>query len=145
MPTCQKKKYIKSFMLTVLVLLAASSCRKYEDEPSYSLRTRKARVVNKWIVEQVVFEGNDITKDYLNGNDLIFVYKKDKKYVVEWGNYKDHGTWDFDQSQHRILASSYDSPYNSTIWEINKLEHKRMWVTVVTRYGIGPQLRLCPY
>lgn len=47
-----KLKHISLLLLTAIVLICLSSCiKKGEDDPLFSLRTRKARVVGKWKIK----------------------------------------------------------------------------------------------
>jgi hypothetical protein len=47
-----KLKHISLLLLTVIVFFCLSSClKKGEDDPLFSLRTRKARVVGKWKIK----------------------------------------------------------------------------------------------
>ena len=56
------KNLLKLFL--ILICFVTFSCKKYEDGPTVSLRTKKARVVNKWKVDSYYINGVDKTTDY---------------------------------------------------------------------------------
>jgi hypothetical protein len=53
-------KYI-FFILLTTVLLASAGCKKYEEGPWLSLRSKKSRVVGVWKFKEVIADGQDIT------------------------------------------------------------------------------------
>lgn len=57
---------------TVITVLNFQSCSKYEDGPSFSLRTKKARVTGDW---EVVRIGNETYPQ--NGYSLEMTFEKD--------------------------------------------------------------------
>jgi hypothetical protein len=59
------KKVFASIAIVALLVgsVSVTGCGKYEEGPSVSLRTKKARVVGTWEIEKVMENGVDITTD----------------------------------------------------------------------------------
>jgi hypothetical protein len=103
------------------------SCRKYEDGPAISFRTKKARLVNAWKAEQVLASGTDITGQY---NELTFTFNRDGSYsqtvhVVSQNPVTTNGSWEFKSSKEEIFLS-YNQGGSNYI-TILKLKHKEFW------------------
>lgn len=90
-------KTIKHFLLTFLFagLILATACRKYEEGPSFSLRSKTARVSNNWKV--------GLAHDYRNNVDVTVEYAgetweftKDGDFIERNnGSVDNQGTWAF--------------------------------------------------
>lgn len=66
----------KALPLLVVLLITAlsySSCKKYDEGPLLSLHTQKARLKNYWIMEKVLKNGADYTRDFLRDDDLFLL------------------------------------------------------------------------
>lgn len=90
-------KTMKTLLLTFLCsgLILATSCRKYEEGPSFSLRSRSARVANEWKVA--------LANEYRNNTDVTAEYagetwelSKDGAYTEKNNGLVDkQGSWSF--------------------------------------------------
>ncbi len=58
------RKYIT---IATLVMLMAS-CNKYEDGPSFSLRSAKNRLTGQWKLSKIIFNDKDISQGYFSSN-----------------------------------------------------------------------------
>ena len=50
--------------LAALLFLCAPACKKYDEGPALSLRSKKSRIANKWKVDKLFKNGVDSTKYY---------------------------------------------------------------------------------
>ena len=100
---------MKAILLTALTLgIALSSCNKYEDGPSISLRSRAARVAGDWKVKKATSDGQDITS-ILTGFNYSINYTKDGNYTTTMtfmGNTDtEKGTWEFYDNDTKMIST----------------------------------------
>ncbi|MEW6468335.1 MAG: hypothetical protein AB1458_05385 [Bacteroidota bacterium] len=127
------------FVLGIIVIISA--CKKYEEGPVFSLRSKKARVDNTWKIEKYYENGVDLTAAVLSAEDITIDLTKEGK--VTWtevdlqsgsGNTKT-GVWEFTDSKKSILVQISGgvsfSGTGSDIWNILRLKNKEFWFTVM--------------
>lgn len=120
-------------ILAVVFLLATlapiSSCSKYEEGPSISLRTKKARITNEWKLDEVKVNGQDITSLIKADGDFILEIKSDDTYVQTYAGDSDNGKWEFSSDKEElILRGDDDDDDDVQIWTIVRLAHDEFWV-----------------
>src|SRR3954469_15528345 len=94
------KHPVKIIFLLSCILLSA--CKKYEDGPSFSLMTKKARLANVWQVDKYLLNGEDKTEAYrtLITREKLVIYQSGKFDYSEvstwlWAAPEYSGTWNF--------------------------------------------------
>jgi len=108
-------------LLSLLATFALSSCNKYSEGPTFSLLTRKARIVNDWTLESYTKDGTEL---YDQTYELNISIEKDGTYSMsiitpnlgQLQSETSHGTWEFDNDQTSvtlleegsIIGVSYD-------------------------------------
>jgi hypothetical protein len=118
-----------------------SSCRKYEDGPTFTLRSKKERVINNWASPSVV--RNDI-----NETNFYFVYGMEFKRNGQWVWRIDRnddtlalaertGRWKLTAANTQIEIT-YDEidPSNSEellFLKLRRLTEDEMWVNFIYR------------
>ncbi len=121
------KKKLKLSILSVLagvfVLTVIPGCNKYPEGPSLSLRTRKARLVNDWRIENYKFNDTDLTS-LVTGYSETFT--KNDDYSYEWGLANGSGTWAFIEDYEKVKLTGSDDQSSRTL-VILKLEEKALW------------------
>jgi hypothetical protein len=129
-------------LILTLGLFTVTSCGKYEEGPSLSLRAKKARLVGEWAIESVTFNGTDVTAFYtaLLGADAKLHIEKDESYH-QHGLVEDEGTWKFGDGKETIIITSSATGSEAEESEILKLKSKELWLkhvhddeTVITHY-----------
>ena len=107
-----------------VAVLSLSGCSKYDEGPAISLRSKKARVANIWIVESArdIVDDVDITADFTGDS---FEWKKDGDYLE---NGTKEGTWDFDSKKEFIVITKLDNSTDEL--RIVKLKEKEMILEV---------------
>lgn len=108
---------------TVITVLNFQSCSKYEDGPSFSLRTKKARLVGDWEVvrigsENYPSEGYSIEMSFEDNGDFEF------KYSYLTYSYTYSGDWEF-SSDKEDLEITVDGI--SQDFEILRLTNDELW------------------
>ena len=100
---------MKTILLTALTLgIALSSCNKYEDGPSISLRSRAARVAGDWKVKKATSDGQDVTS-ILTGFNYSINYTKDGNYTATMTfmgtTDTEKGTWEFYDNDTKMIST----------------------------------------
>jgi len=126
--------------ITIIFLFISSTlyigCKKYEEGPAMSLRTKKGRVANKWKVDAYLKNGTDMISDYRMATaSELFEMTKDGNYTTTvtytpafgGGTYTDNGTWEFINDKVDIKTTSSVSSTNVDTIHITRLKNKEMW------------------
>jgi hypothetical protein len=112
-------------LLTVSSGLLTTSCKKYDEGPAISLRSKKARVVNKWKAEKVTENGKDVTSDY---QGYTWEFKDDNKFYFNFsGGLAITGKWEFNNDKSKIIVT-FDITNEKSELEILRLKEKSMWL-----------------
>ncbi len=121
---------MKDILLISMLILTVSSC-KYEDGPKLSLRTKKHRVVNTWILEKAFENGADKTSEYKNAFvDYRIELKDNNKYQLSYKAfnllpYTESGEWSFINNKENISFTPEGKSTNPASWKILRLkEHE---------------------
>lgn len=118
-------------ILAVVFLLATlapiSSCSKYEEGPSISFRTKKARITNEWELEEFRVNGENFTSLIDMNGDFILDIKSDNTYVQTYDGEADRGKWEFSSNNEELKLISNDGNDTQT-WTIVRLANDELWV-----------------
>lgn len=124
---------MKTLKLTSLLFAAAlmlgTSCNKYENGPSLSLRTKKARLVNTWELTEVIDGDTDIS-EFTKGTTMTIDKEgnfsfggKTPQGVAASGN----GTWEFSSDKTTLILTT-PNVRTPEKWVITKLKNDELWV-----------------
>lgn len=111
-----------------MALVTFSSCGKYEEGPGLSLSSKKSRVVNTWVIEKVIMNGQDETALFLLFlGDHSFEYKRDDTYEFLASGERETGTWSFDSDKDHLelMETGTTTKY---LQKILRLTAKEMWL-----------------
>jgi hypothetical protein len=109
--------------ITALTFPCLQSCKKYDEGPILSLRSRKERVANTWRVDNYKINGDDYTS-LVSGYSEIFT--KSGNYSYSWGILNGSGNWSFQNKDAEIKLNGNDNQSSRTLY-ILKLEEKSFW------------------
>lgn len=109
-------------ILIVALLFGAASCKKYENGPAITLKSKKARVANTWIIDEYVYANGDIDKET---DSDTYELSKDGTLIRSYGSTSFDGKWEFRKDKEDI-AFIYDN-YEVT-YTIVKLKEKELWL-----------------
>jgi hypothetical protein len=132
---------IKLLLLLTFLILVTMACKKYEDGPAISLRSRKARVVGKWITDK--WKIDKLTYTSLSDTNKRIEFADDGSCIFHENNPITHiitdlqGTWTFRQKQEQLLlefSSAMDTTLSVQLWDILRLKNKELWLERVD-YG----------
>jgi hypothetical protein len=123
------KKTIKNtgyVIAAAAMTLNVQSCKKYQDGPALSLRTKKARLAGDWDVVQI---GNQNYPS--NGYSLEFEFEKDGDmkftYAYTGYSYSYKGSWEFSSNKEE-LDIKLDGNSSTQTFEILRLKNKEVWL-----------------
>ena len=109
-------------MAAVIIILSFSSCKKYEDGPRLSLKSKKARLVGEWEVVDVEnargFEDGSIILEFDKDGDFTFSYE------FFGYDYSFDGDWEWEDNKEVIQVEIDNS---NTEWEIMRLTNSEFW------------------
>ncbi|MFM6935733.1 MAG: lipocalin family protein [Flavobacteriales bacterium] len=118
-----KLKNVTYASVAGITALSVSSCSKYEDGPSFSLKTKKARVVGSWDVKSI---GNTATQP---GYSVNMNFEKNGvatySYTYSGGSSTYAGSWNFASDKENLLLTIDGS---TQLFEIKRLTNKEMWL-----------------
>jgi hypothetical protein len=124
------KKFSGILFVALALAMVLPACKKYEDGPTISLRTKSSRVVNTWSIDKVYNDGVDITTAYLSfQQDYKIEFKDDGTFVQSWlqggVNVSYTGDWEFnsDKTGLKITENGVSSE-----WTILRLKNDELWV-----------------
>jgi hypothetical protein len=128
------------FLLLLIIVLTAGGCKKYDEGPALSLRSKKARVVGKWVTEywlvnkyeQVFMIDTNRTAEFTK--EGIYRYHEYNPFTH---NTKDlEGTWEFRNQKEQLLLSLPGNADTSVyqIWDILRLKNNELRLEMV-EYG----------
>lgn len=111
--------------LILIIVSSLTSCKKYEEGPAFSLRSKTARVANTWKLESYSINGVDNTSSLANINYTEF-YDKDGNYSYNTSVGSGSGKWEFQSDKEQIKRSGVSSQSSETLY-ILKLKEKEFW------------------
>jgi hypothetical protein len=124
------KVYLRTVVLASLLLVLFSSCDKYPNGPSFSLRTKKARLCNEWLLTSYQVNGNEFIESQPT---VKFAIDKDGTYSISssatvLGQIQtdyEHGTWTL-ETEGTVLSTLIEGEEFPSLLTINELRHKSL-------------------
>ena len=98
-----------SFLAVVATLMMGTSCKKYEEGPSFSLISKKARISNTWTIEKTVASNGTVTEWSASDRDAYTLeMKKDGTYTTKYNfgstTLEGTGTWEFGDKKESVIT-----------------------------------------
>ena len=123
-----KMKKITYLTVTGAAALSLTGCGKYEDGPSFSLLTKKSRVVGQWNVKSIGSEvlannGGSINMDFERSGGMILSATYSYYGTNQTNSYA--GSWDFASDKEQLMLN-LDGDVQ--LFEIKRLTAKEMWL-----------------
>ncbi len=131
-------KTMNKFVLLCLITFALVGCKKFEEGPRLSLKSKTARVANEWQVESYLDKSNDKTALF---SASTIELTKSESVTITTPNGVYTGTWEFDEEDDdddegdddvelEIKLSSKDAIASELEgdWTITRLKENEMWL-----------------
>lgn len=113
------------------IILSFSSCKKYEDGPALSFRTKTSRLVGDWTVVKVDGQklsesGTLINIDFDKGGDFAMA---SSYFSFNGPNYstRETGEWEWENGKEEI---EIETGRFKEDWEILRLTNKELWFEI---------------
>jgi hypothetical protein len=134
--TIQQNTFMKTSVTRLLFVLATisvlASCKKYEDGPLISLRSREARIANDWRIERAMDGGDDVT-GLFDQYELRLTKGKDATLTANYTllgihfEFSTSGTWALVNKSEDLQLDFADDDADET-WEILRLKETELWL-----------------
>lgn len=139
-----KKAIIPITVLSVLFVFLFTSCSKYEEGPSFTLLTKKARLTGTWVLQEQSINGTSVD---LGLTTIKYTLEKDgtgnlysKTTVIISVETNTALEWKFDDKKENLMIKTNgESDFSST--EIIRLTNSELWlrnisgsITTITKY-----------
>lgn len=131
------KNYLKSSLFAgIAVALTFVSCGKYEDGPNFSLRSKKSRLVNTWVIEKALQDGVDNTSNFKADNpEYLLEIREDNSFVSSTydsllaARDETKGKWKLSQKKEEI-EFTVDATGQQFSEKILRLTNSEFWTEV---------------
>ncbi len=131
-----KMKTTTKVLLSIAVIcgIAIASCKKYEEGPAMSLRSKKSRLAGEWSIDKIYVNGTDVTSSFLPSGTT---YKTTIDKGGSWtsvmtnstGSTTDKGTWEFvDKKENLKMVTTGSADADGDTSVIIKLKNKELWL-----------------
>ena len=131
------RKFAVIFSLLFCTLFAGNACKKYEDGPYLSFKSREERISNTWKVDKVLINDEEITSSSnlnfqslkwtfsTNGNVTRTIDINDQPFTVT-------GQWALQSNDEEIRIVINSQLYSEdSVWVILKLMEDEFWVRYI--------------
>lgn len=111
--------------MAVVIMLNFNSCKKYEDGPRFSLKTKTSRLVGEWEVIKIDgenFQDDNLYLEFDKGGDFTATYEY--KYSGTTYKYSYEGSWEWDSKKEVIEV---DLEGENLEWEVLRLSKDELW------------------
>ena len=135
------KSFAKFSALLLMVAFFATACGKYEEGPKFSLASKKARIVNTWVINEVLVD-NVAQKLTEEEKKITTEFKKDNTVVTSFGGVSFTAEWELSDDKESIITkATIGSVSSTTSSKILRLKSNEMWlegvdgnIKTVTKY-----------
>ena len=113
---------LRFLSVALLLALAIGGCKKYEEGPGFSLRSKKERLVDRWKVESVMDGTTDVTSSY---EGLVWSFSDEGVFTESSITQTARsGSWQFIRENEAIKITRLDSFSNIKSYDILLLKEK---------------------
>jgi hypothetical protein len=115
-------------VLAVAAICNLTSCKKYDEGPAFSLRTKKMRLTGEWELDKLVSSNGTVSSDI----NVEFEFEKDGDFtmIIQYSyygygsyTYSYKGDWEWEDSKEKIEIQIGNS---ITEYEIIRLTNKEL-------------------
>ncbi len=121
-----------TLLLAFTASLLTTGCKKYDDGPLLSLRSKTERISNTWRVEMATNGGSDVTSDF-DQYELQMLHDGDATLAALYnlGNlsfeFQTNGTWSFENNK-EDLRLDFENDAADRTYEILRLKEDELWL-----------------
>jgi len=116
------------FAVVSIAMVTFASCDKKEEDPAITLPSKKALIVNTWVIEKYFENGQDITSQILTLlGSYSMEFRQDGTYQLIIDGDSETGTWTMDNKEENLEFLSDGSMVPDKL-KILRLASKEMWL-----------------
>ncbi len=121
-----------TLILVAAATLLATGCKKYEDGPFLSLRSKTERIANTWRIEEAKDNGNDVTSSF-DQYELQLLQNGDATLAALYNlgdlsfEFQTSGTWSF-QNKKEDLRLDFENNAADATYQILRLKEEELWL-----------------
>lgn len=122
------KSIAKFSVLLLMVAFFATACGKYEEGPKLSLASKKARIVNTWVVNEITVDkvAQTLTDEQ---KKTTTEFKKDNTVTFSYEGFSVNGNWELsDNKEDLIIKMTLMGVTESDTSKILRLKSNEMWL-----------------
>ncbi len=125
---------MRKIICIIIILTSIITCKKYDEGPAFSLRTKKQRLSRTWQYQTYFENGVDKTATQASFyQNYIIGLGKDGSYSVDYIAYgqvpfNEVGIWEFDDEKEKIIFTRQFPAGNPFEWKIKRLKRRELWV-----------------
>lgn len=141
---------MKKIVALFIVIALVTSCKKYPEGPSFSLRSKTERLSNTWRFTKVLEDGVDKTSDYQSVfKDYKITINKDGTYSISYLgfgllSYTETGNWTFNGDKTSVAFDPTSNSNSNWDLKILKLMETELWVLDEDNNGKDIEYHLQP-
>jgi hypothetical protein len=136
----------KLLLFIALIIVAVSSCKKYEEGPRVSLASKKSRVANTWKYDEILINNQP---QNLSTNDINarLELTKDGAATYTYGGGVSRGSWEFSDDKEDLTITlvstlGFFSSQDIRKYRILRLKNDEMWAEYIGSNGNVFEYRL---
>jgi hypothetical protein len=143
---------LKDLSFFIFLLFIFLACKKYEEGPGLSFRSKTKRLANHWKPEKKLVNGDeDLLTD--EEQNTVFIFDESGIYIkrIPNGPYyiSYEGTWEFKEKKEKLrtyLSYTYfgDPVIEDITWEILRLKEKELWLEYINSNNDKIEYRFVP-
>ena len=122
----------KTLVIGIAAMMLTTGCKKYEDGPAVSFRSKKARIANTWRVDKALNGSEDVTSDFdqyelqmlTNGNATLSALYHLGDLSFE---FQTNGTWSL-ENNNEDLRLDFENDAADETYEILRLKEDELWL-----------------
>lgn len=126
---------LKLIIAVTLISTVIVACKKYNEGPRISFRSKKERVSNEWVLsDRYVADTLNMWEDSLNTGVLRFT--KAGFYSLSTDTLQETGEWAFNHDKKKIVLDiNSDTDIRPDVLQIQKLKEEELWWSFVDTSG----------
>jgi len=121
----------KATIYLSLLLILATACKKYEEGPTISLRSKEKRLCQTWELHEFTKDGEPAGVSHLKykwqfHKDGVFILFRSNNDSGSWETEELSSKWKWDADKDKLEVEAINAPNFWTSYEIKKLKYKEL-------------------
>ena len=119
-------------MIALVAITGLMGCKKYDDGPTFSLRSRKKRISNTWRIDRAMNGSDDVTSAF-DQYELRLTKDHDASLTATYTlfgtdfSFTTSGTWSFENKDEDLRLDFEDGDADET-YQILRLKETELWL-----------------